>query len=203
VLGLEEPTERVAGAGGSAGASATASGASGGGGTAHGGAAPGGAGGSACAPEEPAGPGTELLPNGSFELGEASWIGSNVATFDASTETPFCGCRSAVLVLQDGYQELRGPLPPPAAGTVHGRARIRAPDSIDADILLRVDNATVEPPRPFDPDALDDEGADGWRTARGDWQMPSGGDAFFVVVFGNGTAGEEVRVDCVSLTRER
>jgi hypothetical protein len=200
VLGLDEPSERGAGGGGGTSGSesngSVSSSSSGGGG----GSAGGGQGG--CPDERPAGPGLELLANGSFEQGIAGWANADLATFEVETETSFCGCQSARVVLSDDYQELRGFLPAPTAGTVHARVRIQASDLIDADLILRVDSSTVEPPVAFGADAFDDEGADGWRTAQGDWPYPAGSDAFFVVVFGNGTLGQEVLVDCASLTYE-
>lgn len=216
VFGLEEPTERTSGGGGSTATSESTSSSSSStssstssvttastgstGGTSQGGGGDGGGGG--CPGEETAGPGAELLGNGSFEQGESGWNGSNVLSFNVTFDDSFCGCQSGIIVLDDGYQELRGALPTPEAGTVRAHVRLRAPDNIDADVLVRVDNANVDPPAPFEPDALDAEGVDGWRTADGQWQMPTGSTAYFAVSFLSARAGDEVLVDCGSLTFE-
>ena len=89
IFGLEDARDRQGGGGGAGGSpggeaplGAGGSGASnpgGGGGTdPSGGAGTGGAGGGACPPEQPAGPGMELTPNGSFEQGSLEWVASSL-----------------------------------------------------------------------------------------------------------------------------
>lgn len=201
VFGLEDATERAA-TGGAGGAGAT-----GGGETATGGSPAtggGGAGGAECAPEEPAGPGAELLANGSFEQGAFGWLASGLGAFEAQSSEPFCGCQSGAVVLGPGYAELRAVLPAPAAGTYHARARMKAADTVDAVLLVRIDNTELAPPLAFGLDASDDEGADGWRTAAGSWPVTAGADALLAIAF-DGTSAPpqtEVLLDCVSLTYE-
>lgn len=198
VFGLEEASERTATGGG--GGSATSTNNS----TTMGPAGGGGAGGSDCPPEEAAGPGLELLANGSFERGAFGWLTSGLGAFEAQSIERFCGCQSGSVVLGPGYAELRSVLPAPMAGTYHARARLKATDLVDAVLLVRIDNVEISPPVAFGLDAADDEGADGWRTAEGSWPISACNDALLALAF-DGTSAPpdtEVLVDCVSLTYE-
>jgi hypothetical protein len=203
VFGLQEASERSAtdggGAGGAGGAETSTTGS-----TTTGPDGAGGAGGSACPPEEAAGPGIELLANGSFERGAFGWLTSGLRAFDVQSTERFCGCQSGAIVLGPGYAELRAVLPAPMAGTYHARARLKAADLVDAVLLVRIDNVELAPPLPFGLDAADEEGADGWRTAEGSWPISGGNDALLALAF-DGTSAPpdtEVLVDCVSLTYE-
>lgn len=207
IFGLEDAEDRPGGgstAGNAPGGEAQGAGGSGAsdGGTDPSGGA-GGGGGGVCPPEQPAGSGTELMPNGSFELGNSQWINSGLGSFTIVDEDPACGCSAARLVSSMSYAELRGIVPDWNAGLVNGRARVRASDLVDLELLLRVDDTTVEPPVLFAND--DDDGvADGWRTAASSWTIPAGRDAFFVIVVTNPAPPTQIEIvaDCVSLVRE-
>jgi hypothetical protein len=194
VYGLEEPTELGAGGGGVGGAQTSSSGS----------VSEGGAGGGACPPEESAGPGTELLANGSFEEGVFGWLASGLGSLGPETTERFCGCQAAHVVMGSGYAELRSVLPSAEAGTYHARARMKAPDLVEADLLVRVDDVELTAPVPFAIDAADAEGADGWRTAEATWPSTGGTNALFAISFDGTSAPQatEVVVDCVSLTLE-
>ncbi|MBL9022420.1 MAG: hypothetical protein JNL21_09470 [Myxococcales bacterium] len=194
VFGLEEATEAAAGGGGAGGAQTSSTGS----------VSEGGAGGGACPPEESAGPGTELLANGSFEEGVFGWLASGLGSLEPETTGRFCGCQSARVVMGAGYAELRSVLPGAGAGTYHARARMKAPDLVEADLLVRVDDVELTAPVPFAIDAADAEGADGWRTAEATWPSAGGTTALFAISFDGTSApqGTEVLVDCVSLTLE-
>ncbi len=192
IFGLEDASDRPGGAS-EAGSAAGAEGPGGAGG---------GTGGGVCPPEEPAGSGSELMPNGSFEMGNSQWINSGLGSFTIVDEETACGCSAARLVSSTSYAELRGIVPDWDAGLVSGRARARASDLVDLELLLRVDNVTVEPPAGFAND--DDDGVrDGWRTAESSWTMPAGSDAFFVIVVTGSDPPTEIDVvaDCISLTQ--
>jgi hypothetical protein len=88
IFGLEDASDRPGGAS-EAGSAAGAEGPGGAGG---------GTGGGVCPPEEPAGSGSELMPNGSFEMGSSQWINSGLGSFTIVDEETACGCSAARLV---------------------------------------------------------------------------------------------------------
>lgn len=194
VYGLEEPTELAAGGGGTGGAQTSSTGT----------VSEGGAGGGACPAEESAGPGIELLANGSFEQGIFDWLPSGLGSLQAESAERFCGCQAARVAMGSGYAELRNVLPSADAGTYRARARMKAPDLVDADLLVRVDDVELTAPVAFAIDAVDAEGADGWRTAEATWVSAGGASALFAISFDGTSApqGTEVVLDCVSVTFE-
>lgn len=215
VCGLDEPTLRAAGGAGGGGAPSQGGGGSaaggamtGGGGAAQGGAPVGGSGGEGgsaggCPEEEPPLQGTELLVSPSFEqmsLGWTTTAGFPALTFDSDS---LCGCVAAALTLPGTYGEVRSSLSGaiPAGSTLRLRARMRAPDSVVADIVLRGDNNNIEPPFSFQADAADGT-VDGWRLAQGTTvTTPALGEAYLAVEL-NGSADVVIGLDCMSATWE-
>ena len=197
VYGLEEPTELAAGGGGTGGGNR-------GGTPPPRGGAPEGGNDRGRPAEESAGPGIELLANGSFEQGTFDWLPSGLGSLQAESTERFCGCQAARVAMGSGYAELRNVLPSADAGTYRARARMKAPDLVDAELLLRLDDVELTAPVAFAIDAVDAEGADGWRTAEATWVSASGASALFAISFDGTSApqGTEVVLDCVSVTFE-
>ena len=147
--------------------------------------------------------GTEIVLNRSFESFASSWMvtgGFPALSFDSDS---FCGCTAATLTLPGGYGEVRSTsLVPVAAGsTLRLRARMRAPDSVAADIVIRGDAVNVEPPFNFQVDSADGA-TDGWRLAEGTTTTSTDLSAAGLVIELDGSAGVEVAFDCISATWE-
>lgn len=205
ILGLEEPSTRsdgAGGAGGDGGSGAGLVGGQGGDGAAatSGGANTGGMGGDGaggCPPEHPT-TGTELLDNGSFELGMTSWVATSALLFQ--TDRPgVCGCTAARVTQPAGYSELRHlGLAQTQVGDVTAYARVKAPDTEYLELIVRVD-ATNLTPLTFASDASDGV-SDGWRTAQGTFPIPTAGLDIYIAVAFEPDQQADFEVDCVSLT---
>lgn len=208
VLGMEEPSKRdgAGGAGGDGGSGAGLVGGqggdgaatvTGGGGSGTGGSETGGQGMGGCAPEH-ATSGTELLDNGSFELGSFNWDATSASSFQTN-QPGICGCKAARVVAPAGYSELRHlGLAPSQVGMVDAYARVKAPDSEYLELIVRLDIVNLTP-LTFATDASDGA-VDGWRTAEGTLPIGVADKDLYVAVAFEPDVEATFDVDCVSLS---
>lgn len=149
-----------------------------------------------CPPEHSA-TGTELLDNGSFELGAFNWTATSAVSF-VTNQPGICGCKAARVVAPAGYSELRHTgLAQSQLGLVDTHARVKAPDSEYLELIVRLDGTNLTP-LTFATDASDGV-VDGWRTAEGSLPIMVANKDLYIAVAFEPDVEATFDVDCVNL----